>query len=416
MKKIFLIVFAAIVAATTLHTNAQFYDTNGVVVQTFAGSGFYGYLDGVGQLTMFDHPHRVTADSSGNLFVFDGGNYRIRKITPDGNVSTFAGGGFESLPGYGTNVMLFGYVALGSGGAMTTDRSNSIVFVSNYNAPKLVKIRADGYATTTNLPGLANTSGLCFDSANNLYYSTPGLNKIYRWQTNGVLETFVGSGNQGSVDGNGVFTSFWNPTALTCDAADNIYVWDSGNHLIRRINPNRDVETISGREATDEDGLGRDADFNSITAICSDNAGNIYLACATSIRKMTAATNVTTLAGNFIDSGYVNGSGNLARFSDARGICAVGGTIYIADANNHRIRSITNNPTAQPVLPANLQLRTYPGLSIVGTVGRTYKIQSSPNTVNWTNHATLLLTASPYLWFDQNPVSGSKYYRALLLP
>jgi serine/threonine protein kinase, bacterial len=83
---------------------AQIYDTNNVVVQTFAGSGFSGYLDGVGQQTMFNYPSKVAGDSSGNLFVLDGGNARIRKITSDGTVSTYAGGGAGSLPGYGTSV------------------------------------------------------------------------------------------------------------------------------------------------------------------------------------------------------------------------------------------------------------------------------------------------------------------------
>ncbi len=123
--------------------------------------------------------------------------------------------------------------------------------------------------------------------------------------------------------------------------------------------------------------------------------------------------------GSFTQSGYANGPGNLARFNSSGyggGVCISGGTIYVADAGNQRIRSITNNPTAQPVLPANLHLNTYPGLQIVGTVGRTYQIQSSPNMTNWTTRATLLLTSSPYLWIDQNPVTGNKFYRAMLLP
>src|SRR5712692_2238852 len=85
---------------------AQNYDTNNVVVQTFAGSGFYGYFDGKGTQTMFNGPSAVVADSSGNLFVADTGNGRIRKITPDGTVSTFVGGG-NSQTGYGTNVYLY---------------------------------------------------------------------------------------------------------------------------------------------------------------------------------------------------------------------------------------------------------------------------------------------------------------------
>jgi hypothetical protein len=73
--------------------DAQIYDTNNVVLQTFAGSGFYGYLDGAGQQTMFNYPEGIVADSHGNLFVWDSQNARIRKIAPDATVTTFAGGG-----------------------------------------------------------------------------------------------------------------------------------------------------------------------------------------------------------------------------------------------------------------------------------------------------------------------------------
>jgi hypothetical protein len=122
------------------------------------------------------------------------------------------------------------------------------------------------------------------------------------------------------------------------------------------------------------------------------------------------------MAGNFSQFGYSNGVGNLALFTGADGVCISGGTIFVADYGNARIRNITFNPSTQPVLPANLQLNTYPGLQIIGTVGRTYQIQSSPDLNTWTTRATVLLTASPYLWIDQNPISGNKFYQAVLLP
>jgi hypothetical protein len=131
---------------------------------------------------------------------------------------------------------------------------------------------------------------------------------------------------------------------------------------------------------------------------------------------MDAATNVVTVAGSFGQSGYANGVGDLALFNTASGVCLSGGTIYVADSANERIRSITYNPAALPVSPANLQLNTYPGLQIVGTVGRAYQVQASPDMTNWTTRTTLLLTSSPYLWIDQDPVSGNKFYRAMLLP
>jgi len=90
--------------------------------------------------------------------------------------------------------------------------------------------------------------------------------------------------------------------------------------------------------------------------------------------------------------------------------------IFVADTGNNRIRSISFNQQSQVVPPAGLQLNTYAGLQITGTIGRTYQIQSSPDMNTWNNAGLTLLTSSPYLWIDQNPVRGSKYYRAVLLP
>jgi hypothetical protein len=81
------------VSSALLQARAQTYDTNNDFVQTFAGSGFYGYVDGQGTQTMFFNPSSLVADTSSNLFVLDPGNYRIRKITPDAIVTTFVGGG-----------------------------------------------------------------------------------------------------------------------------------------------------------------------------------------------------------------------------------------------------------------------------------------------------------------------------------
>jgi hypothetical protein len=131
---------------------------------------------------------------------------------------------------------------------------------------------------------------------------------------------------------------------------------------------------------------------------------------------MDAQTNVVTLAGTFYQYGYANGAGYLARFNNAMGGCFSQGMIFVADSGNNRIRNITFNAQPQVVAPASLQLNTYPGLRITGTVGRTYQIQTSPDLNTWTTKTTLLLTASPYLWIDQNAVNGNNFYRAVMLP
>lgn len=398
---------------------AETYDTNNVSVQTFAGSGFYGHHDGQGTQTMFNYPSAIVTDSTGNFFVADNSNYRIRKITPSGAVTTFLGGGQSSLPGYGTNVSLQNY----SFNGMTMDRSN-ILWVATYSG--LLRIAQDGLAQIVSLNGLNSSGGVCVDSQNNLYIGDTSGNRIYRLLTNGVLEVFAGSGNQGAVNGNGIFTSFHGPGALAVDTADNIYVSDLYNNLIRKINQNRDVVTIAGKlgVSINEDGNGTNACFAGISGMICDNAGNIFLSSTTSsynlsgssVRRMAADATVTTIAGDFSQTGFVNGTGINARFNGSSGLCISQGMIFVADSINQRIRTISFNSIPQPVSGANLVLNSYPGLKIVGITGRTYRIESSIDMSNWISEQTILLTRSPYLWIDENSVAGKKFYRAFLLP
>ena len=125
-------IIAAIVVALGWQSYAQTYDTNNEVVETFAGSGFSGYVDGQGTQTMFNGPTAIVADTSSNLFDFDYYNNCIRKITPGGSVSTFAGGGQGSYPGYGTNVAFPNSAAE----SMAIDHSNTLYFVQ-YTSGKL---------------------------------------------------------------------------------------------------------------------------------------------------------------------------------------------------------------------------------------------------------------------------------------
>jgi len=415
MKSRLLFTSLIVVASRISHLLAQNYDTNNPVVQTFVGSGFYGYLEGKGTQTMFNNPSAVVADSSSNLFILDNYNYRIRKVAPDGTVSTFVGGGSGSVPGYGSNVSLSAFTFSGYS-TLAIDSSNTLWINAIGSSAVLLRVASDGYVSSSN-PGLSLPGGLALDSGNNLYISDYGAHKIYRFRTNGTFEVFAGSGNAGLVDGNGIFTAFQYPTAMTADQEDNIYVFDS--ETIRRINQNRDVTTIAGRAFvySDADGVGTSATFNTVNGMCTDNAGSVFLATAMSIRRMSiATTNVTTVAGSFSQPGYVNGAGNVARFSGARGLCSSQGMLFVADPGNQRIRSITFNPSPQEVSPPNLAMSTYPGVTITGIVGRTYQIQSSPDGQTWAAVASVLLTSSPYLWIDQNPVAGKRFYRALLLP
>jgi hypothetical protein len=161
------IVIILMAIATTLgwQARAQTYDTNNEVVQTFVGSAFSGYLDGQGQLTMFNSPNAIVADSHSNLFVWDSNNYRIRKIAPDGTVTTFAGGSSgNNYQATGTNVTFpYNFTAL------TIDR-NDTIWASSISATWLWKITSGAVVTYTNFSAFVNVAnggipGVCVDSA-----------------------------------------------------------------------------------------------------------------------------------------------------------------------------------------------------------------------------------------------------------
>jgi hypothetical protein len=379
---------------------AQIYDTNNDVAQVFAGSGTSGFLNQQGTLAMFNDPLYVVADTASNIYVWDCGNLVIRKITPNGTVSTFS-----SLSGSSST----------SVGGMAIDGNNTIWVTSNNGVGGIYEVSSNGAATFLTYTGVTGGSGICTDSGNNIYY-TAG-NQIFRISWQGVVTLFAGNTAPGTNDGNGINALFSEPRALAADQAGNIYVWDSANSRIRRVDQSQNVTTIAGSGSNvNADGVGFNASFAIIYSMCSDNLGNIIMACGNSIRKMTPTTNVVTMAGSFSQLSYANGAGSLARFYGAEGVCLSQGMVFVGDAYNQRVRQISFNPQPILVSPANLGLTTYAGLTINGLVGRTYQIQASPDLSAWNTVATVLLTSSPYLWFDLHPVAGNKYYRAYLLP
>ncbi len=381
---------------------AQTYDTNNDTVSTFAGNSIPGYIDAQGALAEFSSPSQIVSDTSSNLFVWDGGNYRIRKITQNGTVSTLVGGGGD-FTGYGTNVSLSAYSSIGT---MAIDRNNTIWLLANYfSYTFFLNIQTNGIVSIQNggsgLTNLSTSSGICFDSQNNLYYS--GGNRIWKYiPASENLQVYAGSGISAHLDGNGIYSEFNSPTTLVCDQANNIYVQDGS--FVRKIDSSQNVATITN------------ASVGNLMAI--DNSGNIVCVNVNSISKLTATTNVLIYAGttSYSPGTYTNGIGILARFNNPSGACLSQGSIFVADNGNYRIRQISFNPQPQVVTGANLGIGTFAGVTITGTVGRTYQIQSSPNMATWTTRATVLLTSSPYLWIDQNPIAGNKFYQALLLP
>jgi sugar lactone lactonase YvrE len=278
--------------------------TSAGIVTTLAGSGTVGAVDGNGSSSQFYAPTGITIDSVGNLFVADKLNNRIRKITPNGDVTTFAGSSAGFADGVGT--------------------------AAQFNGPYNVAI----------------------DSSDNLYVTDTNNNRIRKITSTGVVTTVAGSGVAGAANGIGTAAQFNLPFGITVDSSGNLYISDTWNHLIRKITPNGTVTTFAGSVAGFADGTGTSAMFNAPGGITVDALGNVYVADISNqrIRKITSSGVVTTIAGAGTIGFADNTSALQALFNQPFGISTdSAGNLYVADTSNSRIRKLTpsiNSPIA----------------------------------------------------------------------
>ncbi|WP_412850406.1 T9SS type A sorting domain-containing protein [Chryseobacterium sp. PMSZPI] len=322
--------------------------TQAQTVTTFAGST-EGSADGTGTAAQFNRPEGICKDAAGNLYVTDTGNHSIRKITPQGQVTTLAGSGtYGNADGTGTAAQFGGPTGI------TVDNAGNVYVVDSYNE-RIRKITPQGLVTTLagSSAGYAEGTGtaarfnrpegIAVDAAGNLYVADRDNNSIRKITPQGQVTTLAG-GTHGSADGPGTTAQFINPHAITIDTAGNLYLTDSGYARIRKITPQGLVTTLAGSTQGYADGIGTVAQFFSPTGITSDTNGNIYVADTFNyrIRKITSQgqVTVTTLAGS--TQGYADGIGTTALFNEPSGIIVGNdGNLYIADTGNSRIRKIT---------------------------------------------------------------------------
>jgi sugar lactone lactonase YvrE len=212
------------------------------VVTTLAGSSIGGSEDGTGVGATFNRPFDLIRDGSGNLYVSDCGSHKIRKITPAGVVTTIAGSGLPgSTDGIGTAASFNfprGMVFDSSGNLYVADvwshkiRKISPAGVVSTFAGSGVKSSVDGIGTaaTFNEP-----SGLAIDSAGNFYVGETVGQKIRKITPSGEVTTLAGAGTVGSTDGTGAAAKFNGPYGLVVDANGNLIVADTENHKIRKV-------------------------------------------------------------------------------------------------------------------------------------------------------------------------------------
>ena len=201
-----------------------------------------------------------------------------------------------------------------------------------------------------------NPRGVATDAFGNVYVADTSNHTIRKITPAGVVTTLAGTGSVkgsidaasfiGSADGTGAAARFNSPFGVATDASGNVYVADYANNTIRKITPAGVVTTLAGTVGSSRsaDGTGSEARFGDPTGVTTDAGGNLYVADANNhtIRKITPAGVVTTLAGTAGTSGSADGTGAAARFSNPNGVATdAGGNLYVADANNRTIRKIT---------------------------------------------------------------------------
>ncbi len=170
--------------------------------------------------------------------------------------------------------------------------------------------------------------------------------RIRQIDPDGGVTTLAGSYSRDAVDGNGTDASFDFPTGIAIDASGNVYIADSGDDMIRKMNGENDVSTVAGQAGVTgaSNGTGRDALFNDPWAVAVDSTGNLYIADMANnlIRKITPKGVVSTLAGG-MTPGSTDGTGSAASFNRPMGIAVdTAGNVFVADTANHLIRKITS--------------------------------------------------------------------------
>jgi len=400
-------------------------------VSTLAGSGVAGFADGVGTAARFNVPRGLAISADGTIYVADQGNYRIRRVSPTGEVVTIAGTGVSGVVDGSGDTARFSapYGIVWVNGSLIVSEGAHVLRQVRLKEPNAAEGRASSWLVQT----IAGSSGV-----------------------------------SGSADGSGVDARFNTPRLLAADRSGNIYVADTYNHKIRKLTPNSGffpVGLATGSTSTEKvqlsnaegvipssdfganlpfitydevlppdgvssskewwfvvpegvtafeftvrvetatpglippssatgagsslslvrtfagaagfigfaNGMPSQARFNEISGIAVDARGNIYLADTANhaIRIITASGIVGTIAGNVgaPESGDVDGLGSSARFNSPKGIAVTpdGSVLYVADSGNHKIKRIETWFGADPTNPDNWTVSTIAG---TGTAGK----------------------------------------------
>ena len=337
--------------------------TPGGTISTYAGSGNFGFSGDGGPATAaeLNFPRDVALDPAGNLYIADSGNSRIRKVSPGGTISTYAGSGSRGFSGDGGPAAA---AQLNNPVGMALDPAGNL-YIADITNNRIRKVTSGGTISTYAGSGSFGFSGdggpatdaqlgvpvgVALDPAGNLYIADHDNGRIRKVTSGGTISTYAGSGSRGLSGDGGPATAaqLYSPHGVALDTAGNLYIADSNR--IRKVTPGGTISTYAGSGSfgfSGDGGPATAAQLNGPWGVAVDPAGILYIAESGRIRKVTTGGTISTYAGsgNFRFAGD-GGPATAAELNFPRGMgLDPAGNLYIADKDNARIRKVTSGGT-----------------------------------------------------------------------
>jgi uncharacterized protein (TIGR03437 family) len=327
-------------------------------ISTVAGNGVAGFAGDRGPATaaQLNNPVSVAVDASGNLYIADRSNNRVRRVTPAGAIESIAGTG---VAGYSGDNLSATMAQLNAPAGVALDAAGNLYVSENWRLRRITPagiILSVAGGSTFGFGGdggpaisaqLDAPQGIAFDQVGNLYLADQANHRVRRITPAGIINTVAGGGDLGD-GGPATAARFYYPRALAADQAGNVYLVDNNGRRVRRFTPEGQMWTVAGDGIGGNSGDGGPATtarFQNPFAIAIDSAGNLHIADAGGqrIRKIWRNGLMSTIAGTgSAGFGGDGGPATAAQFNTPGGLAFDGaGNLYISDTGNSRVRRMT---------------------------------------------------------------------------
>ena len=412
-----------VAAVAAVASTGAFGGSGGGTITTIAGSGKPGFAGDGGpavaaQLRSVDE---VAVDKQGNVYIADFQNHRVRKVSPGGTITTFAGrdggGAFPADGSLATSARLdapHGVAADAQGNVYISDTNNGRVYrvspggtITTFAGTGQSSFSGDGGPATS--ARLYAPVGLAVDGQGNVYIADSYNQRVRKVNASGTITTFAGTGKQGSSGDGGPATSaqLQFPSAVAADAQGNVYIAGTPDNRVRKVSRGGTIATFAGTGRggfSGDGGPATSARLSRPLGVAADGQGNVYIADTANyrLRKVSRGGTITTFAGT--GAGGFSGDGGpatSARLFSPHWVAVDGpGNVYIADTANYRVRKVTMGAALTVSLGGvpTQRLLAQKGITVTARCGKPCSLSATGSvTILGTRYVFVLTRASTRL-------------------